>query len=232
MLLEDTMLTGFKPIGIDSIYRKKKNAALSFRIIRSRRLEKTSKIPKTNPPAMPNDHVTMRHIPAVLEHLQGRGLHHLPGQPLPMHHCSLEKASFLISNLNLLWCNQTISSCPTNLVPACFIESQNHCISLTPRFIRSNPNPSPPCPLTMSPTITILASPSRGNTQSEELFSKSAKGRRICPRASAARYPFCPMAQIELYGPFHCQLHILTSSLSYLRFVFPVSLFNAESSSH
>lgn len=49
---------------------------------------------------MPNDHVPKCHI-SNTEHLQGRELPHLPGQPLPLHHLSLGNKSILISNLNL-----------------------------------------------------------------------------------------------------------------------------------
>lgn len=49
---------------------------------------------------MPNDHVPKCHI-SNTEHLQGRELPHLPGQPLPLHHLSLGNKLILISNLNL-----------------------------------------------------------------------------------------------------------------------------------
>ena len=50
---------------------------------------------------MPTDYVPQCHISTVLEHLQGRWLHHLYGQ---LCHCSTapsEKEFFLISYLNL-----------------------------------------------------------------------------------------------------------------------------------
>ena len=43
-------------------------------------------------------------VTSILEHFQGGWLHHLPGQPVWMPHCS-EKKFFLIFNLNLPWCN-------------------------------------------------------------------------------------------------------------------------------
>ena len=36
---------------------------------------------------MPTDHIPQCHISVVLEDLQGWLLHHLPGQPVPLHHC-------------------------------------------------------------------------------------------------------------------------------------------------
>jgi len=57
----------------------------------SLRLEKTSGIIQSNrlpTPTMPTGDVPQCHIHAVLEHLQGQWLHHLPGQPLPLQHHS------------------------------------------------------------------------------------------------------------------------------------------------
>ena len=39
-------------------------------------------------PTMPTDHVRQCHIHTVLEHLQRWRLHHLPGHPVPLQHCS------------------------------------------------------------------------------------------------------------------------------------------------
>jgi len=58
--------------------------ALPLRIIESLRLEKTSKIIKSSHP--PNA--------TFFEHLQGWGLHHCPGQPVPMLHRSFSKEIF------------------------------------------------------------------------------------------------------------------------------------------
>jgi len=41
------------------------------------------------------------HHPSGLEHLQGWGIHHLSGQPVPVPHSPYCKIFFLISNLNL-----------------------------------------------------------------------------------------------------------------------------------
>ena len=82
-------------------------------------LEKTSQITQSNQqptPTMPTDHVHQCHIHTVSKHLQGRLLHHLPGQ---LCHCLTtlsEKKCFLTANLEypagcpgLRWthCSQT-----------------------------------------------------------------------------------------------------------------------------
>ena len=43
---------------------------------------------------MPTDHVPQCHISTFLEHLQGWWLHHLPGQPVPLHHHSFWEEIF------------------------------------------------------------------------------------------------------------------------------------------
>lgn len=40
---------------------------------------------------MTENHIPRCHIATVLEHLQGRGLHHLPGQPVSKHHHSFRE---------------------------------------------------------------------------------------------------------------------------------------------
>jgi len=67
-----------------------------------------SKITKSNCqsiPPMPTNSVPQCHIHMVLEHLQGRWIHHLPGQPVPVPHHSFKEVVFLISNLNISWHN-------------------------------------------------------------------------------------------------------------------------------
>jgi len=57
----------------------------------SLQLEKTTKITQSNhqpTPTMPTNHIPRCHIHTALEHLQGRWLYHLPGQPVPLPHCS------------------------------------------------------------------------------------------------------------------------------------------------
>ena len=64
----------------------------------SLRLEKTPKITQSKHqpiPIMPTDHVPQCHIHTVLEHLHGRWLHHLPGQPVPLQHRSFWEEIFL-----------------------------------------------------------------------------------------------------------------------------------------
>jgi len=66
---------------------------------------------------MPTDHIPQYHMHTVLEHLQGQWLHHLPGQ---LCHCLTtpsENKFFLISNLNLLWCNLRPSHLVLLLLP-------------------------------------------------------------------------------------------------------------------
>ena len=58
------------------------------RIIESLRLEKTSKIIKSScqpNTTMPTKPCPECHIHTFFEHLQGWGLHHLPGQPVHRH---------------------------------------------------------------------------------------------------------------------------------------------------
>lgn len=55
-------------------------------------------------PTMPT--VTQCHISTVQEHLQGWGLHHFSGQLCQRISSLLEKKLLLVSNLNVLWCNQ------------------------------------------------------------------------------------------------------------------------------
>ena len=43
----------------------------------------------------PLNHVPQCHIHTFLEHLQGQWLHHLPGQPIPIHHHSFSEEIFL-----------------------------------------------------------------------------------------------------------------------------------------
>ena len=59
--------------------------------------------PSPTHPTMPNDRILQCHSSTVLQHLHELGLSHLPGQPVPLHHCSLEKKLFLTPNLNLPW---------------------------------------------------------------------------------------------------------------------------------
>ena len=78
---------------------------LFHRIIESLRLEKTSKIIKSN--HQPNttcllNHVLKCHTYTFFEHLQGWWLHHFSGQPVQMLYHSVQKF-FLISILNLPW---------------------------------------------------------------------------------------------------------------------------------
>lgn len=61
------------------------------RIIKLLRLEKTPNIISSSHqaiPIMPTDHVSQCHIYVILEHLLGRCLHHLPGQPVLLPHHS------------------------------------------------------------------------------------------------------------------------------------------------
>ena len=59
------------------------------RITELLRLEQTSKIIYSNPsPSPPYTLTSQCHISPFLEHLQGRWLHHLPGQPVPTHYHS------------------------------------------------------------------------------------------------------------------------------------------------
>ena len=61
------------------------------RIMESLRLEKTTEITQSNHqpiPTMPTNHVPQCHIYTFLEHHQGKWLHHLPGQPVPVPHHS------------------------------------------------------------------------------------------------------------------------------------------------
>jgi len=60
---------------------------VKLRIIESFRLEKTSKTTQSNHwpiPSMPTNYIPQCHIHTIPEQLQGRGLHHLPGQPVPL----------------------------------------------------------------------------------------------------------------------------------------------------
>ena len=60
-------------------------------ITESLTLEKTTKITYSNrqpTPTMPTAHIPQCHIHTALEHFQGWWLHHLPGQPVPLPHCS------------------------------------------------------------------------------------------------------------------------------------------------
>ena len=70
------------------------------RIIESLRSEKTSKVSKSNcqptPPCLLN-HVLKRHIYTFFGHLQGWGLHHFPGQPVPVPDHSFSKDILLCS---------------------------------------------------------------------------------------------------------------------------------------
>lgn len=78
------------------------------------RLEKTSKILKSNPnPPLPGprNHVPKCHISVFLEHLQGWRLHHLPGQLFQCIITLSEKKFFLIHNLN--WCSQSAERGPS-----------------------------------------------------------------------------------------------------------------------
>ena len=62
---------------------------INYRITELLRLAKITKITQSNHqpiPTMPTAHVPQCHIHTALEHLQGRGLHHLPGQPVPLPH--------------------------------------------------------------------------------------------------------------------------------------------------
>jgi len=64
---------------------------LKYSLIELLRLEKNSKITKSThqpTPPMPTDHVPQCLISTVPAHLEGWWLHHLPGQPVPMHHHS------------------------------------------------------------------------------------------------------------------------------------------------
>jgi len=66
-----------------------------FRIMES--LEKTSQIIKSNHQpntTTPLNHVPKCHIYTFFEHLQGQGLHHFPGQPVPMPDHSFSKEIF------------------------------------------------------------------------------------------------------------------------------------------
>jgi len=67
------------------------------RITESLRLEKTSRSPSPTvtptPPCLLN-HVPKRHIYTFFEPLQGRRLHHCPGQPVSVFHNSFSKEIF------------------------------------------------------------------------------------------------------------------------------------------
>ena len=81
-----------------------------LRITESLRLERPlrSSSPTVNPtPPCLLNHVPKCHIYTFFEHHKGWGLHHFPGQPIPMpdHSFISVKNFFLISNLNLPWCN-------------------------------------------------------------------------------------------------------------------------------
>lgn len=68
-----------------------------FRIIESLQLEKPIRSSSPHHQSMPVtalDHVTRCDICSFLEHLQGQQLHHLPGQPVPMHYSSFRKEIF------------------------------------------------------------------------------------------------------------------------------------------
>ena len=43
-------------------------------------------------PTMPTDHILKCHNSTALEQLQGQGLHHLPVQPVPLHHRIIESS--------------------------------------------------------------------------------------------------------------------------------------------
>ena len=74
-----------------------KDHTANHRIKESLRLEKTSKIIRSNhqptPPCLLN-HIPKCHIYTFFEHLQGWWLHHCPGQPVPMPDHSLSKEIF------------------------------------------------------------------------------------------------------------------------------------------
>lgn len=64
-------------------------------------------------PTMPTFHAPKCYVSIGLEHLQGGGLHHLPGQPVPLYHHSLNKKLLLISMPEPpLVQHKAINSCP------------------------------------------------------------------------------------------------------------------------
>jgi len=76
---------------------------------------KINKIIKSNHQPMPVtaiDHVPQCHIHTALEHLQGRWLHHLPGQPVPLPHRSCWEDVSNIQPEPLLVLLEAIRSCP------------------------------------------------------------------------------------------------------------------------
>ena len=50
--------------------------------------------PTPTHPTVPISHIPQCHISTVLEHLQGQGFHHLPGQPISMHYHSFGEEFF------------------------------------------------------------------------------------------------------------------------------------------
>ena len=89
---------------------------LNHRTVESLRLAKTSTIIKSNRQPTPLcllNHVLERHMYTFFEPLQGWGLHHCPGQPVPMTDRSCSKEIFLnIQSKPPLMQLEPISSCP------------------------------------------------------------------------------------------------------------------------
>ena len=90
------------------------HALFTVVITESLRLERTSKITKSNhPPPRLLNHVPKCHVYTVFEPLQGWGAHHCPGQPGPVLHNSFGEEIFPdIRSEPPLVQLEAVSSCP------------------------------------------------------------------------------------------------------------------------
>ena len=124
-------------------------------IIKSLRLEKTSKIIKSNcqpSTTMPAKPYLKCHIYTFFEHLQGWGLNHPPGNLFQCLTTLSVKVFFLMSSLNLPWRNSR--PLPLILFTSYLGEETNTCLA-TPSFqavVESDKvSPQPPLPQTKQP---------------------------------------------------------------------------------
>jgi len=89
----------------------------------SLRLEKTSKITKSNRQPIPTNHIPQCHIYMFLEHLPGWWHHHLTGQSIPMpHHSFWQEVLPNIQPELPLAQLKTITPHPSKLQPPCSLE--------------------------------------------------------------------------------------------------------------
>ena len=99
----------------------------NFRITELSRLEKTLKIIQSNHQPNINSsqlhHIPQRYVDPTLKHLEGWGLHHLPGQPIPTPDNPFCKEMLPdIQSKPSLAQLEAITSCPI----ACYLVKETH----------------------------------------------------------------------------------------------------------